>query len=97
MFSKKRVLPVKSYFYFLPRLFSFADSKVFQFHFNAHKSKYINEGVKAKLALTPETQLFNYSSLFLSLYNNSFISLLPNFLFQPRSQGSLLTTSTEQN
>ena len=41
MFSKKRVLPFKSYFYFLPRLFSFANSKFFLFHFNAHKSNYI--------------------------------------------------------
>ena len=48
MFSKKRVLHFKSYFCFLPRLFPFADSKFFLFHFNAHKSKYINEGVKDK-------------------------------------------------
>ena len=51
---------------------------------------------EVKLALTSSKQLFNYSSLFLSLYNNSFISLLLNLLFQPRSQGSLLPTSTER-
>ena len=51
---------------------------------------------EVKLALTSSKQLFNYSSLFLSLYNNSFISLLLNLLFQPRSQGSLQPTSTER-
>ena len=95
MFSKKRVLPFKSYFYFPPRLFSFADSKFFLFHFNAHKSKYINEGVKVKLAFSSKKHNF-LTTPPPSLYNNSFVSLLLNLLFHPRSQGSLLPTSTER-
>ena len=63
MFSKKRVLPFKSYFYFLPRLFSFVDSKFFLFHFNAHKSNYINEGVKAKLAFSSSKHNFLTTAL----------------------------------
>ena len=95
MFSKKRVLPFKSYFYFLPHLFSFANSKFFLFHFNAHKSNYINERVKAKLAFSSKKHNF-LTTPPPSLYNNSFVSLLLNLLFHPRSQGSLLPTSTER-
>ena len=95
MFSKKRVLPFKSYFYFLPRLFSFADSKFFLFHFNAHKSNYINEGVKAKLAfssskhnflntsppscLSPIIHLCRSSSIF---YSTSFPGFSPTHLYE---------------
>ena len=95
MFSKKRVLPFNSYFYFLPRLFSFADSKFFLFHFNAHKSNYINEGVKAKLAFSssknnflttpspscfsPIIHLFRSSSIF---YSTSFSGFSPTHLYE---------------
>ena len=97
MFSKKQGLTFKSYFYFLPRSFSFSDSKFLLFPFNVHKLKikYINEG-EAKLAFSTTKHNFLTTPPFLSLYNNSFILLLLNVLFQPRSQGSLLPTSTER-
>ena len=80
MFSKKRVLPFKSYFYFLPHLFSFADNKFFLFHFNAHKSNYVNEGVKAKLAFSSSKH--NYlTTPSPSCLSPIIRSLLLNFLF----------------
>ena len=56
---------------------------------------YINEGVKAKLAFSSKKHNF-LTTPPPSLYNNSFVSLLLNLLFHPRSQGSLLPTSTER-
>ena len=95
MFSKKRVLPFKSYFYFLPHLFSFADSKFFLFHFNAHKSNYINERVKAKLAFSsskhnflttpPSSCLFTIIHLCRSssiFYSTSFPGFSPTHLYE---------------
>ena len=95
MFSKKRVLPFKSYFYFLPRLFSFVDSKFFLFHFNAHKSNYINERVKAKLAFSsskhnflttpPSSCLFTIIHLCRSssiFYSTSFPEFSPTHLYE---------------
>ena len=95
MFSKKWVLPFKSYFYFLPHLFSFADSKFFLFHFNAHKSNYINEGVKAKLAFSsskhnflttpPSSCLFTIIHLCRSssiFYSTSFPGFSPTHLYE---------------
>ena len=91
MFSKKRVLPFKSYFYFLPHLFSFADSKFFLFHFNEHKSNYINERVKAKLAFSsskhnflttpPSSCLFTIIHLFRS--SICYFNLVPRVLSYP--------------
>ena len=95
MFSKKWVLPFKSYFYFLPHLFSFADSKFFLFHFNAHKSNYINERVKAKLAFSsskhnflttpPSSCLFTIIHLCRSssiFYSTSFPGFSPTHLYE---------------
>ena len=80
MFSKKRVLPFKSYFYFLPHLFFFADNKFLLFLFNAHKSNYINEGVKAKLAFSSSENNF-LTTPSPSCLSPIIHSLLLNFLF----------------
>ena len=80
MFSKKRVLPFKSYFYFLPHLFFFADNKFLLFLFNAHKSNYINEGVKAKLAFSSSKNNF-LTTPSPSCLSPIIHSLLLNFLF----------------